>query len=341
MGEIRYRNRRAWKIEDQDTRVTVTVEGGHIAEILHKPTGINPLWTPPWPSIEPSTHALETHPEYGADAESKLLSGIMGHNLCLDLFGGPSPEEAAAGMTVHGEASIVPYEISAGDGQMTCRCRMPVAQLAFERRLRLAPGGVLNIEETVENLSALDRPIAWTEHVTLGPPFLEKGATQFRTPAARSCTFAGVRYEWPDFPLPEGGTEDLRVYTDQPACGRYSAHLMDPAREQAFFLAWSPASKVLLGYVWRRADFPWLGMWDENYSRPAPPWGGRTLTRGLEFGVSPMAESRRKMIERHSLFETPVYRWLPARTRAHVSYAAFIRTADSIPEEPDRVLTQS
>src|SRR5579885_1887088 len=180
MGEIQYRNRRAWQIEDNDTRVTVTVEGGHIAEILHKASGVNPLWTPPWPSIEPSTYNRARHPEYGADAESKLLSGLMGHNLCLDLFGSPSPEEEAAGMTVHGAASIVPYEISTSDGEMRCRCRMPIAQLAVERRIRLAPGGVLRIDETVENLSALDRPAAWTEHVTLGPPFLEKGATQFR-----------------------------------------------------------------------------------------------------------------------------------------------------------------
>src|SRR5579884_701363 len=147
MGEIQYRNRRAWQIEDEDTRVTVTVEGGHIAEILHKPTGVNPLWTPPWPSIEPSSYDRAKHPEYGADAESRLLSGIMGHNLCLDLFGPPSPEEEVAGMTVHGEASIVPWEIGTAGTEMTCRCRMPVAQLAVERRIRLGAAGVLQNEE--------------------------------------------------------------------------------------------------------------------------------------------------------------------------------------------------
>ena len=51
-------------------------------------------------SIEPSTYDRARHPEYGSDAESKLLAGIMGHNLCIDMFGGPSEEEAAAGMTV-------------------------------------------------------------------------------------------------------------------------------------------------------------------------------------------------------------------------------------------------
>src|SRR5882757_885615 len=103
MTEVSYRGRRAVQFENDLLRVTVLVEGGHVAEIFHKPTGVNPLWTPPWPSIEPSTYSLEKHPEYGADAESKLLAGIMGHNLCLDTFGTPSPEEVAAGLTVHGE----------------------------------------------------------------------------------------------------------------------------------------------------------------------------------------------------------------------------------------------
>ena len=48
----------------------------HIAEILDKASGMNPLWTPPWPSIEPSTYSRDKHPEYGNDAESKLLSGL-------------------------------------------------------------------------------------------------------------------------------------------------------------------------------------------------------------------------------------------------------------------------
>src|SRR5450631_29393 len=169
MSETPFRGRRATVIENDQLRVTVLREGGHIAEIFDKKSAVNPLWTPPWTSIEPSTYDPERHPEYGADAESKLLAGIMGHNLCLDLFGGPSPEEAAAGIPVHGEASVEPYEIDEAEGQLVQRTSLPMAQLAFERRLELR-GRALKFHETVENLSACDRPIAWTQHVTLGPP---------------------------------------------------------------------------------------------------------------------------------------------------------------------------
>ncbi len=95
----------ATSIENDALRVTVLHEGGHIAEILDKRTGINPLWIPPWTSIEPSTYDTARHPEYGEGADASLLAGIMGHNLCLDIFGGPSTDEAAAGLPVHGEVS--------------------------------------------------------------------------------------------------------------------------------------------------------------------------------------------------------------------------------------------
>ena len=344
MPATTYRNRRAVAIENGDVRVTVTVEGGHVAEILHKRSGVNPLWTPPWPTIEPSTYSLAKHPEYGADSESKLLAGIMGHNLCIDLFGNPSEEEAAAGMTVHGESSVAPYKIESSAAELTARAELPQAQLRVERKIAL--GDSVEFTETVENTSACDRPIAWTQHVTLGPPFLVKGSTQFRASATKSKVLepdftegkgymqTGALFDWPNVPRLDGGTTDLRVlYPDAVSAG-FTSHLMDPARADAFFTAWSPDSQVAFGYVWRRADFPWLGIWEETYARLTPPWGGVTLTRGMEFGASPIPETRRRMIDRGTLFGERCYRWIPAGGRVTVRYAAFIRTASAVPEDP-------
>ena len=56
------------------------------------------------------------------------------------------------------------------------------------------------------------------------------------------------------------------------------------------------------------------------------------MTRGIEFGTSPMPETRRQMIERGKLFGAPCYRWIPARTEARIEYSAFLTTADAIPE---------
>jgi hypothetical protein len=329
--ETQFQNRRAIQIENGSVRVTVTVEGGHIAEILDKATGVNPLWIPPWPSIEPTSYRFEQHPEFGHDAESRLLAGIMGHNLCLDIFGAPSDEEAAAGIVVHGEANLVAHDISSTSSGLTAKCKLPIAQLAFERRIRLV-GRRVHVRETVTNLAPLDRPIAWTQHVTLGPPFLEKAGTHFRVPAGKSRAIGEeTNFEWPWLPKPDGASEDLRVFTNAPSSGGYTAHLLNENGD-AYFCAFSPASRVLFGYVWKRNDFPWLGIWEENHSRVQPPWNGQALTRGMEFGVSPFPESRRKMIDRGTLFGTPCYRWAPARGEVAVEYYAAITQASAIPE---------
>ncbi|MGA8025732.1 MAG: hypothetical protein WB992_01205 [Bryobacteraceae bacterium] len=342
-----YRNRRAVQIENDLVRVTVTVEGGHVAEILHKPTGVNPLWTPAWPSIEPSSYEPARHPEYGSGSEAQLLAGILGHNICLDTFGAPSLEEAAAGMPVHGEAPVATYNVSASSNEICMSATLSEAELRFERRIRLDPDGVsIRFSEAVENLSKSDRPIAWTQHVTVGPPFLERGSTQFRASATRSKVIdsdfnegrgmqkSGEEFDWPFCPAKDGSIIDLRVFTAEESSGGFTAHLMNPENEQAWFLAWSPATKVLFGYVWERADFPWLARWEENHLRTEPPWNGQGLTCGMEFGVSPFVESRRRMVSRGSLFGIPTYRWAPARTRLEVNYRAFVTTAESIPEAP-------
>jgi hypothetical protein len=125
----------------------------------------------------------------------------------------------------------------------------------------------------------------------------------------------------------------LRVLPDAEKSGGYTSQLMDPRREQVFFLAWTPSSQVLCGYVWKRSDYPWLGIWEENYSRTQAPWNGETLTRGMEFGVSPMPESRRQMIDRGGMFGVPGYRWIPAKSEVRTTYCAFITTSPNIPEE--------
>lgn len=331
MSEIQFNNRRAVQIENDRIRLTMTLEGGHVAEILDKSSGVNPLWVPPWPSIEPSTYSAERHPEYGRYNESLLLCGITGHNLCLDLFGPPSEEEYAAGLSVHGEASVVPYTISTSGDALTSRCRMPQANLAFERHVQLQGRRVL-YRETVENLTATDRPIAWTQHVTLGPPFLEKGKTQFRAPGTKSRALgASTDFDWPYLPGKGGTKEDLQVYTSADVSGGFTTHLMDPHRDKAFFFAFSPTTKVLFGYVWTRTDFPWLGIWEENHSRTNAPWNGRTLTRGMEFSASPFPETRRQMIERNGMYGVSGHRWIPARTKVSVEYSAFIGQANHIP----------
>jgi hypothetical protein len=337
-----FHSRRATTIENDALRLTVLEEGGHIAEVFHKPSGISPLWIPRWPSIEPSEFVSARHPESGDGPDAKLLAGIMGHNLCLDIFGGPSAEEAAAGLTAHGEASIAGYTVASSGTQVTMEAVLAMAALCVRRTIALHDHAV-RVVESVENLTGCDRPVGWTEHVTLGPPFLRHGATQFRSTATRSKVFEGTfgsadvlqpaaDFDWPFAPGADGGSVDLRVYTEVSCSSAYSAHLMDPGKEDVFFVAYAPEFKLAFGYIWKRSDFPWMGIWEENCSRSHAPWNSREVTRGMEFGVSPFPETRRQMIDRGRLFGVPTFRWIPARRRVEVEYWIIVQHVECVPE---------
>ncbi len=340
MPDITYLGRRASTLENDHLRVTVTEEGGHIAEVFHKATGVNPLWTPHWATGEPSQFGPAQEAIFGSGVEAKLLFGILGHNLCLDLFGGPSEAEAAAGMTAHGEASVLRYVIDEHDSAMTCRLHMPLAQIDFERMLTLQGEDVL-VHETVSNLSSFDRPLAWTQHVTLSPPFLDPATTEFRATGRRGMVIeadlgeapylaAGAAFRWPHAPLADGsGIADLQKMKPTAPASSYTAIAMQTG--EAIWTAWSPHYKLAISYLWQASEFPWLGIWEENRSRQFRPWLGKGVTRGMEFGTSPFPESRRAMVGRGQTLDTPCYAWLPGYGTLSANYTITMRRADSLP----------
>ncbi len=301
MRHTLYRGRRAYQWENDELRLTVLAEGGHIAELLHKTSGINPLWTPPWPSIEPSTYSLLKHPEYGTGAEAKLLAGIMGHNWCVDHFGPPSAEEVAAGYTVHGEASIVAYD------ENLC-AHLPLSQLKLSRRLRLERNRV-HISESVENLLPFDRQIAWQEHVTLGPPFVARGITKLEAPILRSARLNEEEFEFVD-----------RNYPSAMKSSDFHAHLLSKGEVTVS----NQELGLSIGYNWNLQDFPWLGIWEENCERSFAPWNGETMTWGIEFGASPYPELRFRRATRGMMWAAPTGVWLPALAKRRIEYEVSI-----------------
>lgn len=340
--ETVFRNRHAVTIENSHLRITVLREGGHIAEVFDKRAGVSPLWIPQWSSIEPSAYDPKIHPQFGGGSDAKLLAGIMGHNLCLDIFGGPSTGEAAAGYSAHGEGSVSPCRITEDGNAMTVSMQLPLAQISFTRTIDLH-GGNIRIREIVTNLAAFDRPIGWTQHVTLGPPFLDPLTTEFRAsmkqsmvseadPGSAPYLSLGQTFDWPNAPRPDGSTANLeRMHAQTPSSG-FTTHLANPASEHACFVAFSARHRLAFGYIWKRAEFPWMGIWEENCSRQASPWNGREITRGMEFGVSPFPESRREMVDRGKLFGVPTFGWIEAQATQQAEYWISSREADAVPE---------
>lgn len=265
--------------------------------------------------------------------------------LTFEMLPAGFPKFTQLSLAPHGEASVARYAIETRAGELVMDATLPMAALHVHRTLDLRDHHV-SVRESVRNLSACDRPVGWTQHVTLAPPFLRHGETEFRTSATRSKVIesqfgpadylsAGATFDWPEAPAIDGTKVDLRVYSTRDSSSAYTAHLMDPTCDEAFFVACTPRLGLAFGYRWKRSDFPWMGIWEENRSRGHSPWNRQAVTRGMEFGVSPFPETRRQMIERGSMFGVPTYRWIPAYTAIEVGYVIAASDAHSMPDSRD------
>lgn len=332
----KYRGRNAWTLNNGALELTVMQGGGHIASLLHhdKP-GINPFWSPIWKTMEPWDYKPARHQKSHA---LRLLSSILGHNVCLGWFGEPSPEEAAQGLEVHGEAPVARWKllkksVTRREVSMTLGCDLPIAQMRLTRTIKTQHHSeVLQISEQIENLSRRDLPFTFCEHVTMGPPFLEKGVTLFDMPATKGHTFPGVfsdaqrlksnkAFVWPKGPGVNGRAVDLRVIdAKQKRSSDFTTQLMDPKQRHGWFSAVNPHQGLMLMYAWNRSDFPWVGNWEENYGRRGAPWTGKSLTRGMEFANTPFPVSLRNAVNRGKFQGTPTFRWLPARSKISFAY---------------------
>jgi len=296
--------------------LSVLVQGSTMANLTlaGDSTKFSPLWNP----------------------DRKSGAGF-GHFVCVDGFGPVSAEENAAGLTGHGEAHVQTYQVRQsgkqdGTTSLTLTAKLPIVQEIFTRTFRMVDGeNVIYVESTLENLLGFDRPVNWAEHATIGSPFLESGVTavdmsgtRSRTrpnqptgPAERQQRLApGKDFTWPMAPGLDGTPINLRFVPDQPHYLDHTATLLDPSRKLEWVTALNPKKKLILGYLFRRDDYPWMQYWGDY------PSTGK-FARGMEFGTQPFDVPRREAISAGALFDTPLYRWLPAKATIETKFLLF------------------
>jgi hypothetical protein len=263
----------------------------------------------------------------------------LGHFVCVDGFGPVSKEEEAAGLPGHGEAHRVAWDLmSLGkeNGTLTVQfsAALPLVHENFRRTLRMVDGeSVIYIESELESLLGFDRPINWGEHATISGAFLEQGKTVTDMSATRAMTrsyeseavdppdhhnLADFKeFKWPMAPTVAGTLVDMRISPTVTPVMDQTTSLMDPSRRLAYVTALHPERQAVLGYVFRREEYPWIQIWDSY------PGGGRRSYRGMEFAVQPFDLTRREVIQTNSMFDTPTYRWLPAQSTITSSFIMF------------------
>jgi hypothetical protein len=305
-------------------QLTIMKKGSTLASLVltDDPEKLSPLWNP-----------MRMARELGHEAKYEGGAGLF---VCVDGFGPTSPEEKAAGLPGHGEAHTEQFAVQsqrrASSTAITLTAKLPIVQEQFTRTFRVVDGeNVISVESELENLMGFDRPVNWAEHATIGTPFLEPGVTVVDVSGSRSKTRPypkvdmgavqrrlkpGQDFQWPLAPGLDGKPVDLRQTPLHPHFLDHAVTLLDPKRELEWATALQPKKRLILGYVFKRAEYPWLQYWG-NY----PPT--LKMARGMEFGTQPFDVSRREVISAGPMFDTPTYRWLPAKSKIKTRFLIF------------------
>ena len=336
---ITFHGRRAVRIANDRLELTALLGGGHIARMSLAGTDVNPLWEPPWTTMEPEEYDPVKNADYGP-SEGRLLASLAGQSLCLDHFGELSAAEVAAGAYFHGEAPNLTWEVlDRGTQQDSCwltyGADLPEAGVRFRRKISLQSlKSTVCFDEEVTNLRRRDIPLEYQQHVTLGPPFVEGGVTRVDIPAVQGRTFPRTLgpadrlkpdqdFAWP---LAPGFKTDIPVNVFSPKAPSYSlcTVLQEPNNGEAFIVASNPRLGLMLGYAFSREMFPWTALWEENCGTTDSPYNGRTRAWGIEFGTTPLPTTRMENLSSGPLFGMPRFMVLPARSVVRATYWAFL-----------------
>ena len=340
----RWKGRPACTIENSRLSLSFLLGGGHLASLrFHSAaaSGLNLLWEANWRTIDPQQYSERVHRRaYGPPPAAKYLAAYTGHVLCLDYFGSPSEEETKLGLPLHGEVASSRWSVkrknaTRGSAHLELRSAAKSSKLSIRRQIEiLGHESVARVTETVTNLDKRDRFYQWVQHTTFGAPLLQAGESTCAVPGTSSKTWPlgyegkaalenDREFRWPMAPSEGGGTHDLSTPFAREGRGFVVTTLLDQGCPIGYVAVLNWRLGLIAGYCFRRTDFPWVAVWEENRARSGAPWNGKSQARGLEFGTSPMPIGLRDTILAGPLFGVPTVRCLPARARQAASYLIF------------------
>ena len=329
-----FEERDALRLANDKIALTILPEGGSMISITlaEDAEKVNPLWNPYWIAREA-----------GLKPPTNLFRG---HFVCLDGFGPVSEAERDAGLVFHGEAPAKPWQLTSAAKKGTTTSAsytvsLPIVQETFARTFHIVDGEqIVWVDSQLTSLLGFDRPVFWGEHATVSAPFLQPGRVAVDMPAHKSKTKAYqvqpnqtrqlqsyVDFTWPMAPTLDGQMFDVRTAPMKASTTEHTTALIDPSRKIGFVTALHLDKKLLIGWAFRRDEFPWVQTWLSN---PGP----NRMARGLEFATQPYDLPRAEVLKQGPLFDTPVYRILPAKSTIESKFLMFYT---KVPDKFQRV----
>lgn len=259
---------------------------------------------------------------------------VMGHYLCFDRWGPPTEAERKNGFGHHGEVNFQEWEILdksiVNNNLTTCsmRCSLPMGGLQLTRKIELAKDEpAFFVTEDIKNLNTYGRMFNIVQHATIAPPFLD-GTTIIDTNAEKgfenrldgSLDQDRHPFKWPHA-THKGARINLRQFQDEwPLVSSFAFRQND---KYGWVTACNPGKRLMLGYLWKIEDYPWINFWRS--------WEcGVQAAFGMEFGTTGLHEPFPVVARKGKIFGRNIYDFIDADEVIQKSFMAFL---SRIPED--------
>lgn len=306
-----------WTLDNEHCSLQIDKVGGAIVSLLLTNKEVNPL-----------NFILQESSKFHEDFYFK------GQFLCLGRWGDPTQGELSRGANKHGEFIRLPWDGVKEENQLYLEVTSVLEGLSLSRKVELSnTSAIIKITDHVSNDHLLGRMYQIVQHPTIGGPFLNNN-TIVDCNASAGFDYAFKKYKcaitacWPYVYNPAG----LKIKLDKPSTPYSSVFpfIVNPEDEYGWVTAFSPDHNVLLGYIWKRKDYPWINhwlQWEENDPssglKDLAPDEAKILYRGLEFGNTGVHKPFDKIIS-ENLFKVlgePTLNFLDAgETHSRVFY---------------------
>jgi hypothetical protein len=304
--------------ENSDVVLNISREGGMFTGFILKEKPLNPFGWQLTPEQMP---------------ENNRPHVFKGHFLCTGRWGEPSPGEKAFGIPHNGEVNTVAWQLvqngllADGNREVVMECVAPIERLDVRRTIWLPEqGSCFVVKEAFTNHLPVGRPCNFVQHATVFAPFLDDnmmvhtnattGFDQRTSPImAQDSSFV-----WPHATLASGNKVDLRhLLTPE---GFVTSHVFPVSDSIGWVTAYNPREHILLGYVFKTKDYPWLNYWHHAVD-------GQPHVRGLEFGTTGIGKPYETLLMNELFFfGQPSYQYVDAGEAVEKSWLCFQLVVD-------------
>lgn len=295
------------KIENSKVILQVNLNGGAYSDFHLKDLPLNPL---NWQINDPAQPPFR------------------GHFLCFDRWGPPTGAEKANGFRHHGEVNSQKWQVvqkpqkTNNITKCVMSCRLPMGGLELTRTVELPEGEpVFFVSEEIKNLNQYGRMFNIVQHVTLAPPFLdtntlfdnntEKG---FEDKEDGSLNQEEPVLHWPEV-MHNHKKINFRKFQDE--WPRVSTFAFPKNEKYGWVTAANPGQNLLLGYIWKTEDYPWINFWRHME-------GGIPAAFGMEFGTTGLHEPFPVVAKKAKIFDRNIFEFIDAGEVIRKSFTAFL-----------------